>query len=144
MGAAGVGRMAQDLVDLLMLRLGSSGLANMRGATIASQQGGCHAALPGEQLAQRLPTVVAALCLELQAQHVHEWVGQHADEQMPLDPAINLLEHRAKAQVGLQGPEHRLHVGQHRVRAPQRGVVLLHQRRAQAVHAPDARPHCRA
>jgi hypothetical protein len=36
-------------------------------------------------LAQPLPAVVNALGLEPQAQHVHEVVGQHADEQMALD-----------------------------------------------------------
>ena len=83
----------------------------MHGATIASLQRGRHAPLRGQRLAQRLPTVVDALGLELQAQRVHEVVSQHADEQMPFDAAIDLVEHRAQAQIGLQGPEHRLQVG---------------------------------
>ena len=56
----------------------------------------------GNRLAQRLPALVVALGLELQAQHVHEVVGQHADEQVPLDPPVDLVEHRAQAQIGLE------------------------------------------
>ena len=39
MGAAGVWREAQNLVDLLVMRLGPSGLAHMHGPTIAALQG---------------------------------------------------------------------------------------------------------
>ena len=67
MGAAGIGREAQDLVDLLMMRLGPGGLAHMHSAAIAALQRGRHALLRGERLAQRLPTVVDAAALELQA-----------------------------------------------------------------------------
>ena len=67
MGAAGIGREAQDRVDLLVLRLGPSGLAHMHGPAIAAMQRGRHALLRGERLAQRLPTVVDAAALELQA-----------------------------------------------------------------------------
>ena len=91
MGAAGIGRQAQDLVDLLMKRLGASGLAHMHGSPIAALQCGSDALLCGQRLSQGLPTVVDALGLELQTQHVHEVIGQHADEQMPFDPAINLV-----------------------------------------------------
>ena len=38
----------------------------------------------GNRLAQRLPALVVAFGLELQAQRVHEVVGQHADEQVAL------------------------------------------------------------
>ena len=55
MGAAGIGRVAQDFVDLLVPWLRPAGLAHMHGATIASLQGGRHALLRGQRLAQRLP-----------------------------------------------------------------------------------------
>ena len=35
-GATGVGRVAQDIVDLLMMRLGPSGLAHMNRAAVTS------------------------------------------------------------------------------------------------------------
>ena len=92
MGAAGIGREAQDFVDPLVMRLRPAGLAHMHGAAVAALQRGRHALLRGERLAQRLPTVVDALALELQAQRVHEVIGQHADEQMPFDPAIDPVE----------------------------------------------------
>ena len=72
MGAAGIGREAQDLGNLLVLRLGPCGLAHMHGAAIAALQRGRHAPLRGQQLAQRLPAIVDASGLELQAQRVHE------------------------------------------------------------------------
>lgn len=55
--ATRVGRVAQDHVDLLMMRLRASGLANMHGAAVTSLQRGRHALLRGERLAQCLPTV---------------------------------------------------------------------------------------
>ena len=86
--------MAQYLVDFLMLRLRSAGLAHMHRPAIAALQRGRHTPLRGQRLAQRQPTVVDALGLELQSQHVHEVVGQHADEQMPFDPAVDAVEYR--------------------------------------------------
>ena len=97
MSAAGIGGEPQDLVDLLMMRLGPGGLANMHGAAIAALQRGRHALLRGERLAQRLPTVVDAALLEPQAQRVHEVIGQHADEQMPFDPPVDLVEDRPQS-----------------------------------------------
>ena len=92
MSAAGIGGEAQDLGDHLVTRLGPGGLAHMHGAAVTSLQRGCHALLRGE----RLPTGVVAALLELQAQRVHEVVSQHADEQMPFDPPVDLVEHRAQ------------------------------------------------
>ena len=100
MRAAGVWRQAQHVVDLLLARLGPGGLAHMHRAAIAALQGGGYSLLGGHRLAQRLPTVVVAFGLELQAQRVHEVVGQHADEQVPLQPPVDLVEHRAQAQGG--------------------------------------------
>ena len=100
MGAAGIGRQAQHLVDLLVARLRPSGLAHMHGAAIAALQCGSDALLCGQRLTQCLPTVIDALGLELQTQHVHEVVGQHADEQVPLHTPVDLMEHRAQAQIG--------------------------------------------
>src|SRR5438128_861374 len=53
---------------------------------------------------------------------------------MPFDSAVDLVKHGPQAQIGLERAEHRLEVGQHRVGAPQRGVVQLHEGRAQAIH----------
>ena len=75
----------------------------MHRPAIAALHGGCHALLRGHRLAQRLPAVVVALGLELQAQRVHEVVGQHADEQVPLDAPVDLVEHRALAGVNYLG-----------------------------------------
>jgi hypothetical protein len=38
----------------------------------------------------------------LHAQRVDEVVRQHADEQMPFDPAVNAVEHWAQTQVSLE------------------------------------------
>jgi len=62
---------------------------------------------------------------ELQPQRVHEVIGQHVDEPVPLDAPVYAVEHRAQAQVGLEGPEHRRQLCERDVGAPQGGVVLL-------------------
>ena len=74
----------------------------MHHAAIATCKRDGDAALAGQGLAQRVPAVVDGVVLELGAQHVHEVVGQHADEQVALDAAVDLVIHRAQAQVGLK------------------------------------------
>ena len=135
MGLPGVGVELEDGAQRLMPRLGTRGIAHMHGAAVAPLHGDGDTALDGQGLAQRVPAVVDALGLELQTQRVNEVIGQHADEKMAFDAAINLVEHRAQPQVGLQRAKHRLQLGEHDVGAPQRGVVLVDQGGAQAVHA---------
>ena len=135
MGATAIGVELEDGGERLMPRLGARGLAHMHSATIAALHGGGDAALRGQRLTQRVPAVVDAVGLELQSQRVHEVIRQHADEQVPFHASINAVEHRALTQVGLEGAEHRLQLGEHDGGAPQRGVVLISQGRAQAVHA---------
>ena len=104
--SARVGRQPQDRVDLVVMRLGPGGLAHVHGAAVAALHRRRHALLRGHHLAQRLSALVDMPGLEPQAQHVHEEVSQHADEQMPFHTALHLVEYRAQAQIGLQAAEH--------------------------------------
>ena len=81
MGAPGIGVELEEGAQRLMAGLGARGLAHMHGAAIAALQGDGDPALSGHGLAQRVPAVVDAVRLELQAQRVHEVIRQHADEQ---------------------------------------------------------------
>ena len=62
-------------------------------------------------------------------------VSEHTDEQMSLDSSFNLVIDRPQAEIGLQTAKHRFQIGQHGVRAPERCIVLIDERRAQAIHA---------
>ena len=94
MGAPGVGVELEQAAQRLMAGLGARGLAHMHAAAVASLQGHGHPVLGGQRLAQRVPAVVDAVLLELQAQRVHEVIGQHADEQVPLHAPVHAVEHR--------------------------------------------------
>ncbi len=85
-----------------MSGLGPRGLAHVRGSAITALHGHGDPALRGQRLTQRVPSVIDALGLELQAQRVHEVVRQHADEQVAFDSSINPVEHRAQTQVSLE------------------------------------------
>ena len=65
----------------------------MHGTAVAALQGGGEPALRGQRLMQRIPAVVDAFGLGLQAQPAHKATGQHADEQMVLDATVSATEH---------------------------------------------------
>ena len=98
MGAPGIGVELEDGAQRLMPRLGARGLAYMHGVTIAALHGDGDPALSGQRVTQRVPAVVDAVGLELQAQRVHEVIRQHTDEQMAFNASIDSVEHRAQTQ----------------------------------------------
>ena len=94
MGGAGVGGQTEDLVYALLLGFRARGFPDVHRTPVAPSQCGGDALLAVEGLAQRLPTLVNTLGLELKAHGVYKVVGQHADEQMPLNAAFNLVVDR--------------------------------------------------
>lgn len=47
-----------------------------------------------------------------------EVISQHADEQMALDPTLDLMVDRPQSEIGLQAAEYRFQIGEHGVGAP--------------------------
>lgn len=98
--------------------LSARGFSDMHVTSIAPIQCGGDALLAIEGLTQRQPTLMNSLGLALQASGVHKVVGQHADEQMPLNAPFNLVVDRTQTRFGLEAAKHRLQLGQHRVGTP--------------------------
>ena len=72
-------------VEGLLARFGPTGLADMDGATIAALEGCGDADLWGQDVAERIPGIIDARRLELEAHGMDDAIGEQADEQMAFD-----------------------------------------------------------
>ena len=50
---------------------------------------------------------------------LHELVGQHGDEQLPISALFFVVEHGAQTQFAFETAKYRFQIGQHEVGAPQ-------------------------
>ena len=73
----------QSIVDGLLGRFGAGGLAHMQRRTVGASEGGGDAPLSFEDAAQRRPTGILTALTQARADHLHELIGDHGDEQMP-------------------------------------------------------------
>ena len=73
---------AQGIVDGLLGRFGAGGLAYMQRRAVGASEGGGDALLTFDDAAQRRPTGILTALTQPCADHLHELIGEHGDEQM--------------------------------------------------------------
>ena len=73
---AWLGRKAQGIVDRFLVRLGSSGLANVQGSAILALETHGNTLLVFHLPAYALPTIVDSLHFEFTAYDMHQMIGQ--------------------------------------------------------------------
>ncbi len=125
----------EDPVDFLLGRLRPGGLSHMPGAPVLAPEGGGHPLLALEDAAESLPAVGPALTSELPADGLHQLVGDHGEEPVPVGTFLGVVEDGSQAQFGLEGAEHGLHVGEGDVGVPEGFLVPVPDIGAQAVNA---------
>ena len=72
--------------------------------------------------------------LDACADHLHELIGDHGDEQMSFGPNRLVVIDRSQTEFRFQWAEHRFEVGEGAVGAPQGGFVPVGFAAAQAIH----------
>ena len=110
-------------------------LSHMEGAAVLAMEGCGHALVPLEDGQEGGPSGSFALFAEVSADALHQLVGDHGDEQVPVGALGGPMEDGAQAEFGLERPEDGLHVGERGVGAPERFLVPLGHAGAQAVGA---------
>ena len=73
---------AQGIVDGLLGRFGGGGFSHMQCRAVGASEGGGDALLAFEDAAQRRPTGIFTGLTQPCANHLHELIGDHGDEQM--------------------------------------------------------------
>ena len=74
--------LTQSIVDGLLGWFSASGFAHMQGRAVGATEGGSHALLSFQDPAKRGPSGVFAGLTQPCADHLHELVGDHGDEQV--------------------------------------------------------------
>jgi len=91
----------------------------MQGAPVGAPETGGDSALAGHNPANGVPAQVNAALFQAAADDLHELVGQHGDEQVPIGTLFFVVEHGTQAQFAFEAAKYRFQVGQHEVGAPQ-------------------------
>ena len=68
----------------------------MQGAAVSLAEGGGHPLLDGKDAAQRRPTLVDTMGLELSPHGLDRLVGEHGNEQVALGPVLLVVIDRAQ------------------------------------------------
>ena len=89
----------------------------MQCASVLAPEGRGNALLAVEDASQAGPAGIFSLLAETSADGLHQLVGDHGDEQMPVGAPLGAVEDGAQAEFGLEGAEHRLDIGQDGVNA---------------------------
>ena len=89
----------EPLVDGQLTWFGAGGLAHMQGASVLTSERGGDALLTFEDAPQSRPLSVFTLRGEASADRLHQLVGDHADEQMPVGAVLGSVEDRTQAEL---------------------------------------------
>jgi len=98
---------AQCVINDLLARLGTGGLANVNRLAVGACERDGDAILAGERAAYPLPAQMDPGGLELKTNGMHEVVGEHRDEQVPAHPIGLAMEDGPQPKLGFE-----LHVEQ--------------------------------
>lgn len=99
LGLARAWRYAERVVDVLLTGLGARGLAHVHGGAIGTLEFDGDAVLAAKRSADPFPAQRNTASLELEANHVHEVVSEHGDEQMAADAVGLVMKDRAQAEL---------------------------------------------
>ena len=77
----------------------------MNRAPIGTFQLDGHTLLCTEMATQRCPAQINLAGFDLEADAVHDVIGEHRDEQMPADTVLVVVENRTQAQFRLEAAE---------------------------------------
>ena len=75
---------AEGVVDRLLRCFGAGRFAHMQRTPVGTSEGGGDALLAFQDPAQRGPARSLAALAQAPANHLHELIGDHGDEQMPV------------------------------------------------------------
>ena len=93
---------AQSLIDGLYRRFGAGGFAHMQHRAVGASAGDGDALLSLKDASQRRPTGFFAGLMQPCADHLHELIGEHGDEQMSFGPNRLVVIDRSQTEFRFQ------------------------------------------